>query len=89
MDSLQPCCLEVFESLQARGFHIRYLTARGWDVKGRVTREQLKRWGAPNPDDVIFVNSLEEKVEVLDNKICDFFVDDFTTGQENSIGTFR
>jgi hypothetical protein len=49
----------------------------------------LKRWGAPNPDDVIFVNSLEEKVEVLDNKICDFFVDDFTTGQENSIGTFR
>lgn len=88
-DSLLPNCREVLCSLQDMHFYIRYLSARGWADARRITIEQLQRWGVPNPQDVLLCNSIIDKVKVLSKDTCDFYVDDFMTGQEKSIGTFH
>lgn len=88
-DSLLPGCCEVLWLLHREGFLIRYLTARGWPFVVPITEEQLKGWDLPTPQDFIVCNNMAKKVEILDKDICDYYIDDFMTGQENNIGTFH
>jgi hypothetical protein len=88
-DELLPRCSEFLWRLQCNGFYIRYLTARGWPHARQITVEQLTNWNVPNPQDVMFTSNLADKVSVLSSNICNYYVDDFMTGQENAIGTFH
>jgi hypothetical protein len=88
-DKLLPSCLTVLNELQVAGFHIRYLSARGWPRAWDITVEQLTNWGVPNPQDLILCTSMAEKVGILEKEACTYYVDDFMTGQENSVGTFH
>lgn len=88
-DALLPYCHNVLWELQNNGFYIRYLTARGWEHATRITIEQLTNWGLPNPQDVILVRNMKEKLDVVKTGICKYVIDDFMTGQENAIGTLH
>jgi FMN phosphatase YigB (HAD superfamily) len=76
-------------SLVSNKYDISYLTARGWPDAKNITIEQLKFLGMPNPEKVIIVSNMIEKVKILKNLKPDIYIDDFMTGQENSIGTFH
>lgn len=89
-DRMIGTCKEVLSNLYARGWVIRYLTARYWPACIEHTRVQLRVNDLPCPDDVTVVGSMLEKPKALrEMGRCDYYVDDFTTGQENSIGNFH
>lgn len=88
-DELTPLCSNFMEALLGRGFNISYLTARGWPLAGPITVEQLISLGMPNPDNIYIVKNIQEKIEVLRELKPNYYVDDFMTGQENSVGTFH
>jgi hypothetical protein len=88
-DQLIDSCKITLEQFVAQGFHIRYLTARGWTHARRITIEQLERWQLPNPQDVMITSNMASKVDMLNAHMCNYYIDDFMTGQENAIGTFR
>ena len=90
-DSLLPDCLFVLYKLINDGWRVRYLSARSWPDAASITKLQLTKWGVPNPDDFILCNNMQSKIDVLkrDLGFCDYYVDDFMTGQEKAIGTFH
>lgn len=88
-DKLLPNCHKILWGLQTSGFNIRYLTARGWTHARRITIDQLTSWEVPNPHDIMITSNMVSKIEILSPNICDYYIDDFMTGQENNIGTFR
>lgn len=88
-DVLLPSCHEVLCLLEGYGYYIKYLTARGWTHARRITIEQLEQWELPNPTDVLFTSNMVDKVKVLSSVDCEYYIDDFTSGQENAIPTFR
>lgn len=88
-DKLLSNCLDVLNYLDAHDFYIRYLSARAWVHARQITKDQLKQFGLPNPQDIILCSNLAEKVSILSKDICNFYIDDFTTGQEKAIGTFH
>lgn len=73
----------------ARFYKIGYLTARGWLNAYEITVEWLRRFCFPGYDWVICVDNMNEKLRVLQRERPDFFVDDFTAGQENAIPSFN
>jgi len=87
-DLMLPDCREVLWDLSNR-YEIGYLTARGWPRGLQVTLEQLDGFDLPNPKEVTVVASIGDKVAVLRDNPCAVYIDDFMTGQENAIGTFR
>jgi hypothetical protein len=88
-DKLLPNCLRVLNELKARGFLIRYLSARGWADARAITMDQLFHFHVPNSTDITLTDSMRNKVDLLNKSMCDFYVDDFMTGQEKAIGTFH
>ncbi len=88
-DKMVLDCQFALWDLEDQGYQIRYLTARGWPGALEITREQLRGFMLPNPDDVTIVNSMREKFDWLKANPCDVYIDDFMTGQENAIGTFH
>lgn len=88
-DQLLPNCMEILLTLSERDFRIRYLTARDWPKARQITIEQLTAWKVPNPEDVMFTSNMADKIAVLNKELCDYYVDDFTSGQERAISTFR
>lgn len=88
-DFLLPGCMHVLTMLAGKGFYIRYLTARGWLHAKQITMDQLTYWHVPNPQDVILCSNIISKTSILSKETCDYYVDDFMTGQENNIGTFH
>jgi len=89
LDGLLPGCREVLWEIKKWGYEIAYLTAREWDRDGTLTKQQLQRFALPEPTQVHVVSHLENKAEFLRPLHCSFYVDDFMTGQERSIGTFH
>jgi len=81
-------CLETLWGLSAVN-EIRYLTARGYDLDGVLTIRQLKNLKVPNPESVTVVPNMAAKIAILTAMKPYVYVDDFMTGQENAIGTFR
>jgi hypothetical protein len=75
--------------LHGRDFEIKYLSARGWSSAGEISEEQLTRLGVPNPWKITIVSNMQEKIDKLTSRSCDFYIDDFLSGQEGNIGTFR
>lgn len=81
-------CLDVLWGLSTMN-EIRYLTARGYDLDGALTIRQLKNLKVPSPESVTVVSNMSAKIAVLTEIKPYVYVDDFTTGQENAIGTFH
>lgn len=89
-DKLLPYCSQVLWGLAGKGFQIRYLSARGWGDSLALTIRQLKESKLPNPEDVTIVPTMLHKPLILKRlNPCDYYVDDFMTGQEKAIGTFH
>ena len=88
-DQILPGCLDVLWRAQHDGFEVSYLTARGWDKLGDITRRQLEGFRLPNPERVQIVSTLTDKIVLLRKHSPCYYVDDFWTGQEKSIGTFH
>jgi len=79
----------VLECVEARGYEIGYITARGYrDARG-ITSEQLRQLKVPNGSNFHIVSTMAAKGEFLRQNPVDFYVDDFTTGQEHVIPTVR
>jgi hypothetical protein len=88
-DRMLPGCGETLWMLRRKGYEIGYLTARGWDRDGLVTKDQLNRFNLPDWNRVQIVRNLPEKLGVLSRAGCTYYVDDFMTGQEKAVGTFH
>jgi hypothetical protein len=88
-DKILPHCKSVLDALHGRDFEIKYLSARGWSSAGEISEEQLTRLGVPNPWKITIVSNMQEKIDKLTSRSCDFYIDDFLSGQEGNIGTFR
>lgn len=88
-DRLLPMAGAVLRCVRDKGYEIGYLTARGYGDARNITLEQLKQLGVPDCWNVKIVSTMADKVEFLRQNPVDFYVDDFTTGQEHSIPTFR
>ena len=81
--------VETLNTLQdAHKFEINFLTARAWQDARQITKQWLARYGFKYKT-LYIVASMEAKVNVLEVHRPDYVIDDFTSGQENSIITFR
>ena len=80
---------ETLNTLQdAHKFEINFLTARAWRDARQITEQWLARYGFKYKT-LYIVASMEAKVNALEIYRPDYVIDDFTSGQENSIITFR
>lgn len=88
-DALLPGAYDVLWELDRQGYEISYLTARNWDAGARISRRQLAHLRLPSPDAVEVVCTLNDKIARLAARQCTYYVDDFMTGQEHSVGSFH
>lgn len=88
-DKILPNCKDVLFYYYDEGWDIKYLTARGWRNADEITKEQLSNFNLPCPNQVIICSTLYEKINILKKEKPLFYIDDFMTGQEKCIGTFR
>ena len=88
MKDLPQCgAMETLNALQ-QSFEVSFLTARNWPDARKITKLWLARYGFQYKN-LYTVASMEAKVAFLEMNRPDYVIDDFTSGQENSILTFR
>lgn len=88
-DALLPGAHDALWELVKRRYAISYLTARSWDTGAVISRKQLACLQLPSPNAVEVVCTLNDKIARLASLQCTYYVDDFMTGQERSVGSFH
>lgn len=69
-------------------FEITFLTARGWKDARIITMDWLKVHKIKYKS-LLIVPTMEAKIKLLEFNRPDFYIDDFMSGQEKAIPTFR
>lgn len=79
----------VLDNIVLAGAELSFLTARNFIGAREITVKWLKEIAKIAYKELYIVPSMESKIDFLAIHRPDYYIDDFMSGQENSIPTFR